>query len=77
MAGKNEIYADGLAQIHVVGSTVRLDFMTLEPQTDNQPPAQNVNTRVILPLQAFLATYDTMQKLLDKLEKDGVIKKKS
>ena len=53
-----------------------MDFMTLEPQKDNQPPVQNVNNRIILPFQAFLAAYDTMQKLLNKLESDGVIKKK-
>ena len=76
MADKNEIYADGLCQIHIVGGTVRMDFMTLEPQKDNQPPVQNVNNRVILPIQAFLAAYDTMQKLLNKLESDGLIKKK-
>lgn len=75
MTKKNEIYSDGLAQIHVVGTTVRMDFMTLEPQQDSQP-VQNINNRVILPLQAFLSAYSTMQNLVNKLEQDGMIKKK-
>ena len=74
---KNEIYADGLAQIHVVGSTVRLDFMTLEPKPNGENPEQIINNRVILPLPAFLTAYDSFKKLLDKLEADGVIKKKN
>ena len=76
MIDKREIYTDGLAQLHVVGNSVRMDFMTLEPKADGQAPAQNIHTRVIMPIQAFLTAFDSIQKLLNKLESDGIIKKK-
>ncbi len=72
---KDEIYADGIGQIHFVGNMVRFDFVTLQPTGDNQEPTIEKKERIIMPPQGFLAAFDSMQKLIDKLVEAGVIRK--
>ena len=37
MAIENEVYADGVYQIHMLEQTIRLDFMRLQPSPDPNP----------------------------------------
>ena len=61
---KKEIFADGIGQIHFAGGMVRFDFMTLQPKENGDPEPQG-----------FLAAYNSMQQLIDKLVEAGVLKK--
>ena len=75
MAEKKEIFADGLGQIHFAGGMVRFDFMTLQPGEEGKAPTPESHTRVIMPPQGFLAAFNSMQQLIDKLVQAGVLKK--
>jgi len=75
MADKKEIYADGVGQIHFAGNMVRMDLMTLQPEENGQAPTPQANIRVIMPPQGFLAAFNSMQQLIDKLVEAGVLKK--
>ena len=75
MSDKKEIYADGIGQIHFAGGMVRYDFVTLQPEEDGKAPAPQANLRVIMPPQGFLAAYNSMQQLIDKLLEAGVLQK--
>ena len=75
MADKKEIFADGFGQIHFVGGMVRFDLMTLQPAEEGQPPVQESHTRIIMPLPGFLAAFDSMKQLSDKLVDAGMLKK--
>ncbi len=75
MDGKKEIYADGIGQIHFTGGMVRYDFVTLQPKEEGMPPEYQSSVRIIMPTQGFLATFNSMQKLIDKLLEGGFIKK--
>jgi hypothetical protein len=75
MEKKNEIYADGIGQIHFVGGMVRFDFVTLQPGEEGQPPVPSPKVRIIMPPQGFLAAYNSMQQLIGKLVDAGVLKK--
>lgn len=76
MADTKEIYSDGIGQIHFTGGMVRIDFMTLQPTNEEgKPPVAESKARVIMPPQAFIAAYNSMQQLLDKLVDAGLIKK--
>ena len=75
MADKKEIYADGVGQIHFAGGMVRYDFVTLQPAEDGKAPEAQSNVRVIMPPQGFLAAFNSMQQLIDKLLEAGVLKK--
>ena len=75
MAEKKEIFADGMGQIHFAGGMVRFDFVTLQPQENGMAPVPQANTRIIMPPQGFLAAFNSMQQLIDKLVEAGVLKK--
>ena len=75
MADKKEIFADGVGQIHFAGGMVRFDFVTLQPEENGQAPVPQSNTRVIMPPQGFLAAFNSMQQLIDKLVEAGVLQK--
>jgi hypothetical protein len=71
---KNEIYADGIGQIHFAGGMVRFDFVTLQPAADGKgEPTPEYNERIIMPPQGFLNTFNSMQNLIDKLVEAGVL----
>ena len=75
MADKQEIFADGVGQIHFAGGMVRYDFVTLQPEENGKAPIPQSNVRVIMPPQGFLAAFNSMQQLIDKLVEAGVLQK--
>jgi len=72
---KKEIFADGIGQIHFAGGMVRYDFVTLQPAEEGKPPVPQANVRIIMPPQGFLATFNSMQQLIDKLLDAGILQK--
>lgn len=76
MEEKKEIFADELAQIHFIGDMVRLDFMTLQPSSEENTPQTRSEFRIIMSLQGFLAACGSMQQLINRLLESGVLQKK-
>lgn len=72
---KQEIFADGIGQIHFAGGMVRFDYVSLQPGEEGQAPVPAKNARIIMPPQGFLAAYNSMQQLIDKLLEAGVLQK--
>lgn len=72
---KQELYADGIGQIHFAGNMVRFDFVTLQPNVDGAAPIPENAFRVIVPPQGFLAAFNSMQQLIDKLVEAGILRK--
>ena len=75
MTDKKEIFADGIGQIHFAGNMIRFDFVSLQPQEEGKTPLPEATTRIIMPPQGFLAAFNSMQQLIDKLVEAGVLKK--
>ncbi|HIV09039.1 MAG TPA: hypothetical protein IAC79_02850 [Candidatus Spyradenecus faecavium] len=75
MAIENEVYADGVYQIHMLEQTIRLDFMRLQPSPENQTPVPKPFERVILSPQGFLRTYEAMGQIVRKLEELGLVRR--
>ena len=75
MADNKEIFADGIGQIHFAGNMVRFDLVTLQPTEDGKAPVPESHARLIMPPQGFLAAFNSMQQLIDKLVEAGVLKK--
>ena len=75
MEEKKEIFADGIGQIHFAGGMVRYDFVTLQPEKEGAAPVPKANIRIIMPPQGFLATFNSMQQLIDKLLDAGILLK--
>jgi len=75
MEVKREIFADGVGQVHFAGGMVRFDFVTLQPEENGKAPVPQSNIRVIMPPQGFLAAFNSMQQLIDRLVEAGVLQK--
>jgi hypothetical protein len=75
MAEKIEVYVDGIGKIHFTGGMIRYDMVTLEPNESGKEPTPEEKVRIIMPPDGFLATFNTMQRLIDQLLEAGVLKK--
>ncbi len=75
MAIENEIFADGVYQIHMIEQTIRLDFMRLQPSPESKAPVPKPFERVVLTPQGFLRTYEAMGQIVKKLEELGMIRR--
>lgn len=71
----NDIYTDGVGNIHVTGNLVRFDLITLQPnlQSENGQPVYNMNQRLIMPLEAFVQAFMLQDGVVKKLIEAGVI----
>jgi hypothetical protein len=73
----NELYADGVGEITITGTTVRLDLVSLSPTERNQAnePKAVFRQRVIMSVESFANSVDLMQKALQGLIDGGAIKR--
>lgn len=72
-----EIYTDGIGEITVSGSIVRVDLTSLSP-TDRNPdntPRPAFRQRVIFSIEGFANSVDVMQKALQGLVDAGVVRR--
>ena len=73
----DERYADAIGEIALVGSTVRLDFVSLSPTEKDEKgqPKAVFRQRVVMPVDGFLRSFGLMAQVMQKLEEQGVIKR--
>lgn len=72
-----ELFADRIVEIAVTGSVVRLDlgsFSTTSKDTNNQPTLE-LRQRIIMPAEGFIQSFALMTKLMQDLEKRGLIRR--
>lgn len=73
----SELYADGIGEITVTGTIVRIDLMSLSPverDADNNPRPV-FRQRIIMPVDAFANAVDLMQKALGGLVEAGAVRR--
>jgi len=70
-----ETYSDGVSEITVTGSIVRIDLMSLSPAERDRAnnPQPVVRRRIIMPADAFAGAADLMQKVVRSLIESGAI----
>lgn len=71
----NEVYADGVGEITVGGTVVRIDLVSLSP-TDrdaSNTPKSVFRQRLIFSVEGFANAVALMQKALDGLVEAGVV----
>ncbi len=72
---KKEIFVDTIGQLHFIKGLVRFDLSSFQPNPNGGDPIPEEVVRVIMPPEGFLATFNTMQNLINELVKAGVLKK--
>ena len=71
-----EIFIDGVSSMNFLNGMVRVGMGTMVPTNSDDPnatPPFNEKFRLIMPLNAFLASYNSYGELVKKLEENGVI----
>ena len=73
----DERYADAIGEIALVGSTVRLDLVSLSPTEKDEKgqPKAVFRQRIVMPVDGFLRSFGLMAQVMQQLEKQGVIKR--
>ena len=67
-----EYFVDGVAHIGVAGGVVRIDFAHLAARVDG-PDQLEHNVRIVASVEGFVATYRTMQRMVERLAALGKI----
>jgi hypothetical protein len=72
-----ELYCDGIGEITVTGTIVRLDMMSLSPTKRDASgnPQPVFRQRIIMPVDAFANAVDLMQKALGGLIEAGAVRR--
>src|SRR3954454_15239743 len=72
-----EVYTDGVDEITVGGSIVRVDLVSLSPteRDANNVPKKVFRQRLIFPIEAFANSVEVMQNALQGLVEAGVVKR--
>lgn len=72
-----ELYTDGVDEITVSGSIVRVDLVTLSPteRDASNAPKRVFCQRLIFSVEAFANSVDVMQKALQGLVDAGVVRR--
>ena len=71
-----ELYADTITGIAITGTVVRIDFASLAPTDDaSQQPKPVFRQRVIMPVEGFVQSFATMARVMQELEKKGVLRR--
>ncbi len=72
-----EVYADGIGEVTVSGTIVRIDLVSLSPteRDHNNSPKPVFRERLIMPVESFANSVELMQKVLQGLIDAGAIKR--
>ncbi|MFD1330031.1 hypothetical protein [Mycoplana ramosa] len=72
-----ELYSDGIGEITVTGTIVRIDLMSLSAteRDANNNPKPVFRQRVVMPVDAFANAVDLMQKALNGLVEAGAVRR--
>ena len=72
-----ELYSDGVGEITVSGSIVRVDLVSLSPteRDANNSPKSVLRQRLIFSVEGFANSVEVMQKALQGLVDAGVVRR--
>ena len=73
----NEVYSDGVGEITVSGTIVRVDLVSLSPteRDANGAPKRVFRQRLIFSIEGFANSVDVMQKALQGLVDAGAVQR--
>jgi hypothetical protein len=74
---QQDIYADGIGEITVTGTIVRIDFVSLSAteRDANNNPKSIFRQRVVMPVDSFANAAELMQKVLAGLVEAGAVRR--
>jgi len=75
----DELYSDGIGEITVTGTIVRIDLVSLSPSERDSKgnPKPVFRQRIVMPIDAFANSVDIMDKALAGLVEAGAVRRAS
>jgi hypothetical protein len=76
---QQDIYIDGISNIHLTGHIVRFDLVSLQPQLrseDGQPVFQTTG-RIVMPAEAFLQAFQLQEAAIKQMIQAGILKEQT
>lgn len=72
---KRYLYADGVENVSLSGGMVRLDLFHYDgvPAEGQRELPHEVTQQLVLPAAAFMRAFESMQRFVAELEKNGVV----
>jgi hypothetical protein len=72
-----EVFADGVGEVMLTGSVVRLDLVSLSltEKDENGQPKIAFRQRVVMPVDGFVRSFGMMAQLMQQLEQKGVVRR--
>ena len=73
----SEIFADGIGEVTITGSVVRIDFVSLSPieKGPDGQPKPIFRQRVVMSLEGFMHSLGILEKAKHKLIEDGRLRR--
>ncbi len=69
----NEIFAQTVGRIDVVGGVMRIELATLVP-ADGAAPRMEPVTALVMPMEGFLQSLTMMQEMVQKMADGGLVR---
>lgn len=72
-----ELYPEGIGEVAITGSMVRLDLLTLllEERDEKGQPKLVLRQRVMIPIEGLIGSYAVLTQAMQEMEKRGVVRK--
>lgn len=72
-----EIFSDGIAEISFEHGVFRLNLVSISPtkRDENNKPTLMFRQRIIMPVEGFLRSFASMERVVKKLIEEGHIKR--
>ena len=71
----DEVFADMVGRIDFVAGVVRMELVSMEPVEGSDQGRMQVRQRVIMPIEGFVKSLETMANLATKLVDAGLIRR--
>lgn len=72
---QTEIFADMIGEITLVRGAMRIDLVSMSPQArdENGNPRPEFRQRIVMPLEGFVQSFSSMERMISQLAERGVI----
>ena len=71
-------FFDGVGNVAVQGAVARVELMRLvDVTTGDAKPTQQVDMRLVMPIEGLLRMYQTLGQIVGQMEDKGVVRKRA
>ena len=70
-------FFDGVGNVAVQGAVARVELMRLvDVTTGDAKPTQQVDMRLVMPIEGLLRMYQTLGQIVGQMEEKGVVRRR-